>query len=65
MFQYYICLISSEDENFHVPVQLVTSSDSNRMLRELRDGGVIAPDEWASETGEKSYLGINPNNASK
>lgn len=52
-----------KENNFHIPVQLVTSSDSNRMLRELHDGGVTAPDEWASKTGEKSYLGINPNNA--
>lgn len=60
-----LSIISSEDDNFHIPVQLVTSSDANRMLRELHDGGVIAPDEWASKTGEKSYLGINLNNASK
>lgn len=47
-----------KDDNFHIPVQLVTSSDANQMLRELHDGGVIAPDGWASKTGE-----INPNNA--
>lgn len=61
----YLFIIFLEDENFYVSVYFVISSELNRMLRELRDGGVIVFDEWVFEIGERSYLGINLNNVSK
>lgn len=61
----YLFIIFLEDENFYVSVYVVISSDLNRMLRELRDGGVIVFDEWVFEIGERLYLGINLNNVSK
>lgn len=51
--------------NFHIPVQLITDHESNQLLRELQDDGVVSPGEWTDANRTRPYTGIISSNNSK
>jgi hypothetical protein len=53
-----------DNERFYMPVQVVTSTDAERLLKSLHSG-VAAPSEWNPTGREETYIGIIPNKTSK
>ena len=57
--------LSTANGNFHIPVQLITDHESNQLLRELQDDGVVSPGEWTDANRTRPYTGIISSNNSK